>query len=102
MFAYIFAMNPESSVLELVSYAWAGFGAGFGPAVILSLFWKRMNKNGALAGIIVGGLTVLIWKQLSGGLFDLYEIVPGMILSFAAIYVVSMMSEAPSRAVEEH
>lgn len=99
--AYIFAMNPESSVLELVSYAWAGFGAGFGPAVILSLFWKRMNKNGALAGIIVGGLTVLIWKQLSGGLFDLYEIVPGMILSFAAIYVVSMMSEAPSRAVEE-
>jgi len=98
--AYIFAMNPQSSVLDLVSYAWAGFGAGFGPAVIMSLFWKRMNKNGALAGIVVGGLTVLIWKQLSGGLFDLYEIVPGMIASFIAIYVSSLMSEAPSQAVQ--
>lgn len=99
--AYIFAMNPQSSVLDLVSYAWAGFGAGFGPTVIMSLFWKRMNKNGALAGIIVGGLTVLIWKQLSGGIFDLYEIVPGMIASFIAIYVGSLMSSAPAQAVQD-
>lgn len=98
--AYVFAMNPQSSVLDLVSYAWAGFGAGFGPTVIMSLFWKRMNRNGALAGIVVGGLTVLIWKHLSGGIFDLYEIVPGMIASFGAIYAASILSKSPSESVQ--
>ena len=91
LFAFVIALNPQSSVLDLVAYAWAGFGAAFGPIVLLSLFWKRMTANGALAGIIVGGLTVLIWKQLSGGVFDLYEIVPGFVLSLAAIYVFSVM-----------
>jgi len=90
--AFIIALNPQSSVLDLVSYAWAGFGAAFGPIILLSLFWKRMTGAGALAGIIVGGLTVLIWKQLSGGLFDLYEIVPGFLFSAAAVFFVSLIS----------
>lgn len=74
------AMKPDSSVLDLVAYAWAGFGATFGPLVLLSLYWKRMTLNGAMAGIIGGGTTVLLWKQLEGGVFDLYEIVPGFIV----------------------
>ena len=84
-------MNPDSNVLGLVSYAWAGFGAAFGPALLISLFWKRMTRNGALAGILVGGVTVVVWKQLSGGWFDLYEIIPGFVLSSCAIVAVSLL-----------
>lgn len=90
------ALNPESSVLELVAYAWAGFGAAFGPAILMSLFWKRMTHLGALAGILVGGVTVLVWGQLEGGLFDLYEIVPGFLLSLLAITLFSFLTRAPS------
>jgi len=99
--ALILALNPKSSVLGLVSYAWAGFGAAFGPAILLSLFWRNMNRNGALAGIIVGGVTVVIWKQLSGGWFDLYEIVPGFILATISIIVVSLATGAPEESVTE-
>lgn len=98
--ALYLAMTPDSSVLGLVSYAWAGFGAAFGPAVVLSLYWSKMNRNGALAGIIVGGVTIVVWKQLSGGWFDVYEIVPGIILSTLAIVVVSRMSGEPSDTVK--
>ncbi|WCE32001.1 sodium/proline symporter PutP [Vibrio sp. SCSIO 43137] len=101
IFALVLATNPDSSVLGLVSYAWAGFGAAFGPAIVLSLYWSRMNRNGALAGIIVGGVTIVIWKQLSGGIFDVYEIVPGMIFSTIAIVAVSLASKEPETAVEE-
>lgn len=101
IFALVLATNPDSSVLGLVSYAWAGFGAAFGPAIVLSLYWARMNRNGALAGIIVGGVTIVIWKQLSGGIFDVYEIVPGMIFSTIAIVAVSLASKEPETAVEE-
>ncbi|WP_420787998.1 sodium/proline symporter PutP [Vibrio alginolyticus] len=87
--ALFLAMTPDSSVLGLVSYAWAGFGAAFGPAVVLSLYWSGMNRNGALAGILVGGITIVVWKQLTGGWFDVYEIVPGIIFSMLAIIVVS-------------
>ncbi|MDW6004967.1 sodium/proline symporter PutP [Vibrio mangrovi] len=97
--ALILAMTPESSVLGLVSYAWAGFGAAFGPALVMSLFWSRMNRNGALAGIIVGGVTVVVWKQLAGGIFDLYEIVPGMVLSTIAIIVVTWLSREPDQTI---
>jgi sodium/proline symporter len=89
--AFLLALDPKSKVLELVSYAWAGFGAAFGPTLILALFWRGMSRNGALAGIVVGGCTVIVWKQLSGGLFDLYEIVPGFLLSAAAIALVSWL-----------
>ncbi len=90
--ALFLAMNPDSSVLGLVSYAWAGFGAAFGPAILFSLFWKDMNRNGALGGVVVGGITVVLWKQLSGGIFDLYEIVPGFILASLSIIVLSKLS----------
>ncbi|MEI8658899.1 MULTISPECIES: sodium/proline symporter PutP [Vibrio] len=98
--ALILAMTPDSSVLGLVSYAWAGFGAAFGPALVLSLYWSRMNRNGALAGIIVGGVTIVVWKQLSGGWYDVYEIVPGIILSTIAIVAVSLLTGEPEQAVK--
>ncbi len=97
--ATVLAMNPESSVLGLVSYAWAGFGAAFGPVLVLSLYWRRMTARGALAGIIAGGMTVVVWKQLDGGLFDLYEIVPGIILSTLAVFFVSLLSPPPGKDV---
>ncbi|MBN1783009.1 sodium/proline symporter PutP [bacterium] len=95
----LIASDPESSVLNLVSYAWAGFGAAFGPVILLSLFWNRMTEKGALSGIITGGLTVLIWKHLSGGLFDLYEIVPGFILSALLIVLISLADTRPSSGI---
>nr|WP_165855346.1 sodium/proline symporter PutP [Marinobacter sp. JSM 1782161] len=95
------AFNPDSKVLELVSYAWAGFGAAFGPALILSLFWKRMTRLGALAGIIVGGVTVVVWGNLSGGILDLYEIIPGFILATIAIVVVSLATPEPSQEIQD-
>ena len=89
----IMAMDPESLVLSLVSYAWAGFGAAFGPVIIMGLWWKRMNRQGALAGMITGAATVLIWHQF--GWFGLYEIVPGFVLGIAAIVIASLMTKAP-------
>jgi sodium/proline symporter len=91
LLAYVLALNPENKVLDLVAWAWAGFGAAFGPAVVLSLYWDRMTRNGALAGIVVGGLTVILWKQGSGGIFGLYEMVPGVLLSTLAIWTVSSL-----------
>ncbi len=101
--ALILAMTPDSSVLGLVSYAWAGFGAAFGPAVVLSLYWKGMNRNGALAGILIGGITIVVWKQLTGGWFDVYEIVPGIIFSTIAIVGVSKLTGgADNTVLEQH
>ncbi|MGE4547979.1 MAG: sodium/proline symporter PutP [Intestinibacillus sp.] len=97
--AALIATNPESTVLGLVSYAWGGFGATFGPVVLCSLFWRRANRQGALAGIIVGGVVDLVWAQLSGGIFDLYEIVPGFVFGLAAIVVVSLLTPAPGAEV---
>ncbi len=99
--ALILAMTPDSSVLGLVSYAWAGFGAAFGPALVLSLYWSRMNRNGALAGIVIGGITIVVWKQLSGGWYDVYEIVPGIIFSTIAIVAVSLLTGEPEEAVKK-
>ncbi len=81
----------------MVSYAWAGFGAAFGPVIILSLFWSRMTRGGALAGIITGAVTVLVWKQF--GWLGLYEIIPGFILAWLATVVVSRMGPAPSQSI---
>lgn len=97
--ACLIALKPDSSVLGLVSYAWAGFGATFGPLILMSLYWKRMTRNGAVAGIIGGGLTVLVWKQLSGGLFDLYEIVPGFLASVLLIIVFSKFDKQPGERI---
>lgn len=101
LIAAALAWDPGRKVLDLVAYAWAGFGAAFGPTLILALFWVRMTRNGALAGMIIGGLTVVIWKQLSGGLFELYEIVPGFLLSMVAIVAVSLFDKMPAPAIAE-
>ncbi|KIO37456.1 MULTISPECIES: sodium/proline symporter PutP [unclassified Shewanella] len=96
----LIALNPESSVLSLVSYAWAGFGAAFGPVVILSLFWRNYSRNGAVATILVGAITVVLWKQSSGGIFDLYEILPGFLFATLAGVLVSLVS-APANSTRE-
>lgn len=101
LLALYFAMDPDSSVLSLVSYAWAGFGAAFGPVLVLSIYWKRMNRNGALAGLLVGGITIVVWKQLTGGIFDVYEIVPGIIFASAAIVITSLVTAPPEKAVTD-
>ncbi|KAA6182524.1 sodium/proline symporter PutP [Thiohalocapsa marina] len=99
--ALLLATNPDSTVLGLVAYAWAGFGAAFGPVLLISLYWKRMNWPGAIAGVLTGGLVVVIWKQLEGGLFDLYEIVPGVVLASLAIVVASLLTAPPTAAMLE-
>ncbi|MDY0361581.1 MAG: sodium/proline symporter PutP [Desulforegulaceae bacterium] len=100
LIATAFASNPQSRVLDLVSYAWGGFGAAFGPVVILSLFWKKMTRNGALAGMITGAVTVIVWKNLSGGIFDVYEILPGFILCTLAIIIGSLAGSGPSESIK--
>ncbi|MCE8472826.1 hypothetical protein LZ189_27965, partial [Rhodovulum sulfidophilum] len=92
--AALIAGDPESEVLDLVANAWAGFGAAFGPLVILSLTWPRMNGAGAVAGLVVGAATVGLWiftglKAATG----LYEIIPGFVLAWLAIYVVSLATK---------
>lgn len=89
--ALIFALDPNSKVLDIVSYAWAGLGAAFGPTILISLYSSRMSRTAALAGIVVGGTTVVVWKGISGGIFDLYELVPGFLLSCIAIFVVNAL-----------
>ncbi|MFM1896302.1 MAG: sodium/proline symporter PutP [Pseudomonadota bacterium] len=83
-------MDRDSRVLDLVSYAWAGFGAAFGPVVVLSLFWRPMTGRAALCGMIVGAITVVLWPLPSGGIFELYEIVPGFLLGCGAIVLVTL------------
>jgi sodium/proline symporter len=89
--AFLIALDPSSTVLSRVGDAWAGFGATFGPAIVLSLYWKRMTRAGAYAGILVGGITVVAWMMLAdrGGIFALYAMVPGFFASLAAIVAVS-------------
>ncbi|WP_343327859.1 sodium/proline symporter PutP [Lentibacillus saliphilus] len=94
LIALALAWNESNSVLDLVSYAWAGFGATFGPALLFSLFWRRTTRNGALVGLIVGGLTIFLWP-LTGS--ALYEMVPGFVLSSIAIVVVSLLGRGPSQ-----
>ncbi|MGN1032072.1 MAG: sodium/proline symporter PutP [Intestinibacter sp.] len=102
--AVIIALNPNNTVLGLVENAWAGFGATFGPIMIFSLFWKRTTKKGAIAGLVTGGVTAIIWRNLGtmyGGIFSLYEIVPGFILSAIVIYIVSKLDKEPSKEIQD-
>ncbi|MGM0877528.1 MAG: sodium/proline symporter PutP [Bacillota bacterium] len=94
------AWTQNNTILGLVSYAWAGFGAAFGPVIILSLYWVRMTKWGALAGMVIGATTVIVWSKL--GLSDvLYEIIPGFAASLLAVYIVSLLTAKPSVQVSE-
>ncbi len=97
--AGLLAMDPDSSILGLVGNAWAGFGAAFGPAILFSLRWKRTTREGVLAGMIVGAVTVIAWIMLGLGA-TMYEIVPGFILSSLSIWLVSRMTAAPSTEIE--
>ncbi|RAL21388.1 sodium/proline symporter PutP [Thermoflavimicrobium daqui] len=98
--ALLLALNPNKTILNLVAYAWAGFGASFGPVVLLSLYWKRMTKWGALAGMVVGAVTVLIWEQVKA-LEAIYEIIPGFIAGAIAIVVVSLLTKKPTDEMEK-
>ena len=100
--AMVFAWNPNSSVFRIVSFAWAGFGAAFGPLVLCALFWKRTNKWGALAGMLSGGIVVFIWKYVIrplGGAWDIYELLPAFVVSLIAIIVVSLLTPAPEKEI---
>jgi len=92
--AILIARDPDSRVLSMVSYAWAGFGAAFGPVVLLSLVWPRMTRNGALAGMLVGAVTVLVWQHYHW--FQLYEMVPGFGFATLAIIAASLLDQPPS------
>lgn len=97
--AIVIAADPASKVLGLVGYAWAGFGSAFGPVVLLSVLWSRMTRNGALAGMLVGAITVIVWRN--GAWFGLYEMVPGFILATVAIVVFSLLDKAPSLQIQQ-
>ena len=98
----VIAWDKNSSVFQIVSFAWAGFGAAFGPVMLMSLFWKRTTKWGAFAGILAGGVMVFVWKFLVrplGGLLDIYELLPAFIVALVAIVVVSLIDKKPSAEI---
>ena len=100
----ILAWDQNSSVFRVVSFAWAGFGATFGPVMLTALFWKRSNKYGAIAGMIAGGIMVFLWKFVIselGGVFAIYELLPAFVVAFIAIVVVSLVTEKPSKEITE-
>ncbi len=115
--AYFMAYNPESTIFELVAYAWAGLGSAFGPAVLFSLFWKRATKSGVISGIVAGGLVAIGWKSvnmyiasltkagaavpafLQSGVWSLYEMIPGVLIATVLIVVISLLSKAPSQEI---
>lgn len=104
--AVFLARNPDSSVFRIVSFAWAGFGAAFGPVVLAALFWKRANKWGAIAGMVAGGVTVFVWKfvvrvQFADTILNIYELLPAFIVGLIAIVVVSLLTKAPEKEIEE-
>ncbi len=102
LIAVVFAADPNSSVFRIVQFAWAGFGATFAPVVLASLFWKRSNKWGALAGMLAGGITVFVWKygiSKLGGVFAVYELLPAFIVACIALVVVSLLTSKPSEKI---
>ena len=101
--AVFLATDPNSSVFKIVSFAWAGFGATFGPAVLAAIFWKRSNRQGILAGLVVGGVMVFVWKfgiSKLGGAFAIYELLPAFVVACIAIVIVSLATEKPSAEIE--
>lgn len=102
--AAIMARDPDSSIFNIVSYAWAGFGAAFGPVILFSLFWKRTTLWGSLAGMVSGSVTVVLWNMLEsrmGGIFEIYELLPAFIIACVAILVVSLVGEEPSEEIQK-
>ncbi|WP_300048346.1 sodium/proline symporter PutP [Trueperella sp.] len=95
------ALHPNDTILGLVAFAWAGFGASFGPTIVLSLYWRKLTGFGALAGMIMGAVTVAVWGNLDGGILDLYEIVPGFIVNLVVTYIMSSLTYRPNAVVEK-
>ncbi|MGO1183871.1 MAG: sodium:solute symporter family transporter, partial [Micrococcaceae bacterium] len=98
--AVLLALDPRDSILGLVSFAWAGFGAAFGPVVLLSLFWRKLTNWGALAAMVVGTVTVFTWSAAEGGIFDLYELLPGFIFAVITAMVVSLVTYQRDEEIE--
>lgn len=102
--AIIIALDENSVIFNIVSFAWAGFGATFGPLMLMSLFWKRINRWGAIAGMIGGGVMVFVWNlaiRPLGGIWDVYELLPAFIFSCICIVVVSLLTPAPSKEIQQ-
>ena len=98
----IIALDENSVIFQIVSFAWAGFGATFGPLMLFSLFWKRTTRQGAIAGMLSGGIMVFVWKLLlkpMGGLFGIYELLPAFLISCVFILVVSLATPAPEQEI---
>lgn len=103
-FAMIIALDENSVIFKVVSFAWAGFGATFGPIMLFSLFWKRVTRSGAIAGMLSGGIMVFVWKLIInpiGGVFGIYELFPAFLVSCIAILITSLITEKPSAEVEK-
>ena len=104
--AVFLALDPKSSVFQIVSFAWAGFGAAFGPVVLFALFWKRTTKWGAFAGMLSGGAMVFFWKfviraNFKGTVLDFYELLPAFIVACVVIVVVSLLTKAPEKEITD-
>ncbi len=98
------AWNKDSSVFRIVSFAWAGFGASFGPVVLLALFWRRSNRYGAIAGMLAGGIMIFIWKfavRPMGGILDIYELLPAFIIALVINIIVSLATKAPDKELTD-
>ncbi len=104
LIAIVIALDEDSVIFQIVSFAWAGFGATFGPLMLFSLFWKRTTRAGAVAGMVSGAAMVFIWKLVIsklGGVFGIYELLPAFIFSSIVIVVVSLLTPAPSKEIQE-
>lgn len=104
LIAIVIALDEQSVIFKIVSFAWAGFGATFGPIMLFSLFWKRTNRAGAIAGMVGGAAMVFLWKLVIsklGGAFAIYELLPAFIFSAICIVVVSLLTAPPSKEIEE-
>ena len=100
----VIALDENSVIFQIVSFAWAGFGATFGPLMLFSLFWKRTNRAGAIAGMLSGAGMVFLWKLVIsklGGVFAIYELLPAFVFSSICIVAVSLLTKAPSKEIEE-
>ncbi|NLC53006.1 MAG: sodium:proline symporter, partial [Firmicutes bacterium] len=103
VFGMLIALDENSVIFTIVSFAWAGFGATFGPIMLFSLFWKRVNRAGAIAGMLTGGLTVFIWKlalKPLGGIWGIYELLPAFLLSCVAIVLVTLLTKEPGPEIQ--
>ena len=101
--ALFLASDPDSNVFQIVSFAWAGFGATFGPAILCALFWKRSNRFGIMAGLVAGGAMIFIWKFLVkplGGIWNIYELLPAFLVACVVIVVVSLATPKPEGEIQ--